>query len=141
MRRVTVGGAPAPLETPGLSSPEGPREAAPVACRSEFLYFAFRNWKFVLGLVVVLGVLVLAIVGPMITDAQPLDFSGPTDRRPSSDYWFGTTSFGQDVFAQFVNGLRATFLVGDRRRRVSRGSSARRSASPPATAAGGSTTS
>ena len=31
---------------------------------------------------------------------------------PTSQYWFGTTTFGQDVFAQFVNGLRATFLVG-----------------------------
>ena len=28
------------------------------------------------------------------------------------EYWFGTTSFGQDVFAQFVYGLRAAFLVG-----------------------------
>ena len=43
---------------------------------------------------------------------QPLAFTGPTDSRPSWDYWFGTTSFGQDVFAQFVAGLRAAFLVG-----------------------------
>src|SRR5690606_28312740 len=27
-------------------------------------------------------------------------------------YWMGTTMFGQDVFAQFLYGLRATFLVG-----------------------------
>jgi peptide/nickel transport system permease protein len=32
--------------------------------------------------------------------------------RPSAEYWFGTTFFGQDVFTQFVIGLRATFLVG-----------------------------
>jgi peptide/nickel transport system permease protein len=27
-------------------------------------------------------------------------------------YWFGTTSFGEDVFSQFVHGLGPTFLVG-----------------------------
>ena len=30
----------------------------------------------------------------------------PTRRRRRT-YWFGTTSFGQDVFSQFVHGLRA----------------------------------
>ena len=54
----------------------------------------------------------LALVGPLLTDHTPLEFSGPTDQPPSSEYWFGTTSFGQDVFAQFVYGLRAAFLVG-----------------------------
>jgi peptide/nickel transport system permease protein len=80
--------------------------------RSEFLYFALRNWKFVLGAAVVLFFLALALFGPLLTPHEPLEFSGPTEQRPSSDYWFGTTSFGQDVFSQFVHGLRAAFLVG-----------------------------
>jgi peptide/nickel transport system permease protein len=82
------------------------------APRSEFLYFALRNWKFVLGLGVVAGMLGLALLGPLLTERMPLEFSGPTDARPSSEYWLGTTAFGQDVYAQFVNGLRAAFLVG-----------------------------
>jgi peptide/nickel transport system permease protein len=110
---VTTAGAPAPAETTAPISPQGAPAAAPVvARRSEFLYFAFRNWKFVAGLVVVLFFLALAIFGPMLTPHEPLAFGGPTDQAPSSDYWFGTTSFGQDVFSQFVHGLRATFLVG-----------------------------
>jgi peptide/nickel transport system permease protein len=93
--------------------PTGAPVVAPIAVRrSEFLYFALRNWKFCLGLGVVLALLVLALVGPYLTDHEPLEFTGPTDARPSSDYWFGTTSFGQDVFSQFVHGLRAAFLVG-----------------------------
>jgi peptide/nickel transport system permease protein len=80
--------------------------------RSEFLYFALRNWKFVVGLGLVLAMLGLAIVGPLLTDHTPLEFSGPTDQAPSADYWFGTTSFGQDVYSQFVYGLRSAFLVG-----------------------------
>jgi peptide/nickel transport system permease protein len=31
---------------------------------------------------------------------------------PSSEYWLGTTSYGQDIFTQFVYGLGSTFLVG-----------------------------
>ena len=108
----TTGGPPAAtLELPtgapgiGLQAPVGRRGP-------EFLYFALRNTKFLIGLGVVLLFLVLALVGPYLTSHTPLEFSGPTDQRPSSDYWFGTTSSGQDVFAQFVYGLRAAFLVG-----------------------------
>jgi len=87
---------------------------APVApqIHSEFLHFALRNWKFVVGASVVLGCLVVALVGPLLTDHTPLEFTGPTDQPPSSEYWFGTTSYGQDVYSQFVHGLRAAFLVG-----------------------------
>ena len=101
------------LEAASPVAPTGAPHSAPASApRSEFVYFALRNRKFVLGLGVVLALLALAIVGPYLTDSTPLEFSGPTDARPSSEYWFGTTSFGQDVFAQFVHGLRAAFLVG-----------------------------
>jgi peptide/nickel transport system permease protein len=111
---ITTTGAPASIEASAPPiSPQGEPAATPVpAHRSEFLYFAFRNWKFVLGLFVVLLFLGLALFGPLLTDHKPLEFSGPTDESPSRAYWFGTTSFGQDVFSQFVHGLRATFLVG-----------------------------
>ena len=90
-----------------------PPTAAPVpAHRSEFVHFALRNWKFVLGAGVVLVFFLTALIAPALVPHQPLDFSGPTDSPPSSEYWFGTTSFGQDVFSQFVNALRAAFLVG-----------------------------
>ena len=104
---------PGRVPVPGSAAGEGPAPVAPApARRSEFLYFAFRNWKFVLGLAVVLFFLAFALFGPMLTDHMPLDFSGPTGAPPSHEYWFGTTSYGQDVYAQFAYGLRATFLVG-----------------------------
>jgi peptide/nickel transport system permease protein len=112
---VVSTGAPAPsLETTATTAPGGgaPRAATGMRHRSEFIYFAFRNWKFVVGLVVVGAFFALALVGPLLTDNTPLEFSGPTDQPPSKEYWFGTTSFGQDVFSQFVYGLRAAFLVG-----------------------------
>jgi peptide/nickel transport system permease protein len=80
--------------------------------RSEFLYFAWRNKKLRIGLFVVLFFLALAFVGPLLTDYEPNDYVGPGAEPPSAEYWFGTTTFGQDVFTQFVLGLGATFLVG-----------------------------
>ncbi len=56
--------------------------------------------------------LVLAIVGPWLTDATPFEFGYPLGEPPSREYWLGTTSPGQDVYAQFVYGLRSSFIVG-----------------------------
>ncbi|MHB0875538.1 MAG: ABC transporter permease [Anaerolineae bacterium] len=80
--------------------------------RSEALYFALRNAKFRIGLAVLLLFIVLAAVGPLLTRYEPQQFSGPSGVPPSSDHWFGTTTFGEDVFTQFVYGLGSTFLVG-----------------------------
>jgi len=81
--------------------------------KSEFLYFALRNKKLQVGLIIVLLFLVLSFVGPMFTHNKPFAYVNPGGAEPpSSEYWFGTTFFGQDVFAQFAHGLRATFLVG-----------------------------
>jgi peptide/nickel transport system permease protein len=84
--------------------------AAPV--RREALHFALRNKKLVGGLVVVVVFLLLALLGPFFTGDDPLAYVGPPAAAPSGEWWFGTTTFGQDVFAEFVHGLRSTFLVG-----------------------------
>ncbi|MDQ4075511.1 MAG: ABC transporter permease [Chloroflexota bacterium] len=80
--------------------------------RNETLYFALRNNKLRIGLAVVLLFVLLAFVGPLFTDYLPLDYVGPASQPPSSEHWFGTTTFGQDVYTQFVLGLRASFFVG-----------------------------
>jgi len=97
-------------------TPVGPA-AAPATVRQmrgsrEALHFALRNKKLLAGLTVVLLFLVVAVVGPLLADHGPNDYVGPPAQRPSSQYWFGTTTFGQDVLAQFLYGVRATFLVG-----------------------------
>lgn len=81
--------------------------------KNEFLYFALRNNKLKFALGIILIFLFLAIIGPLIAHYDPFDYVNPLGAQaPSSKYWFGTTFFGQDVFSQFVLGLRATFLVG-----------------------------
>ena len=96
------------VERPPVEAPAPERQRH----TPDWLYFALRNRKLVAGLTVVLAFLALAIVGPMLADKDPLAFEGVPGAAPGGDAWFGTTSSGQDVFAQFVNGLRASFLVG-----------------------------
>lgn len=84
----------------------------PRKVKHEFLYFAWRNWKLRLGLLVVFFFLLLAIVGPHLTPYQPWAYVGPPAQPPCKEFWFGTTMFGQDVFTQFVHGLYPVFLVG-----------------------------
>lgn len=97
------------VETPVATESGAP---PPVRRKSEALYFALRNRKLVIGLVVVVSLLVLAVIGPWLAKADPFAFGFVTGAEPSADNWFGTTAPGQDVFAQFVHGLRASFIVG-----------------------------
>lgn len=84
----------------------------PAKGQNEFLYFAFKNTKLRIGLGILFFFVVLTFVGPQLTAYDPTDFVGPSGAPPSDVFWFGTTSFGEDVFSQFVHGLSSTFLVG-----------------------------
>ncbi len=87
-------------------------QALPQTVRSEFLYFALRNRKLRIGLGVLTFFLIFAIIGPFLTPHDPIKYVGPPASPPSREFWFGTTTFGQDVYSQFAHGLRATFVVG-----------------------------
>jgi peptide/nickel transport system permease protein len=80
----------------------------------ESLHFALRNRKLVVGLSIFLGMLLFAIVGPLFAHHPPLEYGGQLSLAPTTKggYWFGTTLLGQDVYSQFVNGLRLAFIVG-----------------------------
>jgi peptide/nickel transport system permease protein len=80
--------------------------------KNEFLFFALRNTKLKIGLGVVLFFVLLAIIGPSIAKFTPKETAGLPNQAPSAKYWFGTTTFGEDVFSQFVYGLAPTFVVG-----------------------------
>jgi peptide/nickel transport system permease protein len=80
--------------------------------RGEALTVAFRNKKLIFGLSLLSLLLLLAVVGPMLTDLDPFEFYDALGQPPSREHWLGTTSPGQDVYTQFVHGLRASFIVG-----------------------------
>jgi peptide/nickel transport system permease protein len=84
----------------------------PKKVRSEFIYFAWRNVKLRIGVSVLLAFVLFSIIGPFLAKYDPLEYVGPAGAPPSREYWFGTTTFGQDVFSQFAHGTRSTLIVG-----------------------------
>jgi peptide/nickel transport system permease protein len=95
-------------------SPDSSKTGGTDSALRESLYFALHNRKLVIGLSVTLFMLAFALVGPLFAKHPALEYGGHLSVAPSTKdgYWFGTTLLGQDVYAQFVNGLRLAFLVG-----------------------------
>jgi peptide/nickel transport system permease protein len=105
----------APVASPAdASQVEIPAIAQPMTGLQETLHFALRNKKLVFGLSMTSALLLFAIIGPYIAQHAPLAYTGNLSLAPTTKngYWFGTTLLGQDVFSQFVTGLRLAFIVG-----------------------------
>jgi peptide/nickel transport system permease protein len=71
-----------------------------------------RNRKALAGGIILAIFALAAIFAPLIAPGDPNVFVGRPHLAPSSEYWFGTTGSGQDVFAQTVWGTRVSLGVG-----------------------------
>ncbi len=114
---MSTGHAARPLEPVAADAPApaaAPAEARRLSGVREMLHFALRNRKLVFGLSLTLAMVLFAIFGPFLAQHPPLEYGGKLSWAPTTrnGYWFGTTLLGQDVYAQFVNGLRLAFIVG-----------------------------
>ncbi len=110
---LTTVSAELPAAPPGTAAPA--TAAAPrLANLREMVHFAIRNRKLVVGLSTTLFMLLFALIGPALARHPGPEFGGHLSLAPTTTdgYWFGTTLLGQDVYAQFVNGLRLAFVVG-----------------------------
>jgi peptide/nickel transport system permease protein len=97
-----------------IAAAEAVEEPRVMSGTRETLYFALRNRKLVFGVGITLMMLVFALAGPWFAQHPPLEYGGVLSHPPTTlhGYWFGTTLLGQDVYAQFVTGLRLAFIVG-----------------------------
>jgi peptide/nickel transport system permease protein len=66
-----------------------------------------------IGAAVILGMLVVAILAPLIARYDPVvnDF-GAMLAPPSRAHWLGTDAFGRDVLSRLIYGSRTALLVG-----------------------------
>ncbi len=108
--------APAPPAEVGVvrPAPGGGSVASVMQTRRrwEFIYFAVRNKKLMIGLGVEAVFVFIAIFGPAIAPYASSKTFGP-GLHPSLNHPFGTTyPFGQDVFSQWLGGVRDSYLVG-----------------------------
>jgi peptide/nickel transport system permease protein len=67
----------------------------------------------VAGTVLSVLLIVLALIAPMIVPHDPLDQDFlNAGQGPSATYWFGTDSFGRDVFSRVLLGSRISLSIG-----------------------------
>ncbi|MEV0786726.1 ABC transporter permease [Streptomyces sp. NPDC050423] len=105
--------APDPATSPDPATEPAAASSSAARPGRETLHYAVRNPKLIIGFTVVVLLLLVGLAGPPLLDStDPNEYVGPQAAPPDGTYWMGTTTFGQDVYAQFVHGLRATFLVG-----------------------------
>jgi peptide/nickel transport system permease protein len=65
------------------------------------------------GLLLSLLLIALAVLSPLIVPHDPLDQSFlSAGQSPSAEYWFGTDSFGRDVFSRVLLGGRISLSIG-----------------------------
>jgi ABC-type dipeptide/oligopeptide/nickel transport system permease subunit len=112
---------PAALDTPDAGvqvaelTPLGaPAERHPRTIVPGWLRLLLDNPKARLGLVVIFGMIVVALIAPLLRNySSAVDFSLFDARQPPSfKHPFGTTDQGIDVFSQVVWGARRSLLLG-----------------------------
>ena len=71
-----------------------------------------RNPLAMAGLAIVVGLLVVAAIGPSLVSGSPYA-QILTDRLepPSAEHWFGTDHLGRDIFVRVVYGSRITLML------------------------------
>ncbi len=71
-----------------------------------------RRRPFLVTGVAIVGVLlIVGIVGPFVV-ADPAARVGSPFVAPSAEFWFGTDSFGRDIFARAVHAIRLDLMLG-----------------------------
>lgn len=72
----------------------------------------FKSKKFIIGLSIVLFFILLGIFGPMIYRADPTEMTWDMEQAPSSTHPLGTDTYGRDILAQLLYGIRSSLYVG-----------------------------
>lgn len=80
----------------------------------KFAYAIRHNTKAVVGLGLITGLVVLAVVAPTVISQEAANQPNVQNRfaAPSLEHPFGTDNFGRDLFTRTLLGVRISLLVG-----------------------------
>jgi peptide/nickel transport system permease protein len=78
----------------------------------EWARLLLTNPKSCFGIVVFAGMVIAALLAPVLAQYPPDEIVALPGQSPNSEFWFGTTDQGYDVFAQVVWGARTSLAVG-----------------------------
>lgn len=71
-----------------------------------------RNPLAVVGLVIIVGLLIVAAFAPVLAPYSPIESNlGARLLAPSAEHWMGTDELGRDIFSRIIHGARITLLI------------------------------
>ena len=88
---------------------QGQRRRVPGAA---ILGLILANRKATIGAAILIFFILVGVFAPWIAPYDPDEFVARPHQAPSSEYWFGTTGSGEDVFSQTVWGTRISLGTG-----------------------------
>lgn len=75
-------------------------------------------WKFThrkplgaISALIAIGLVVMAVAAPVIATHDPKEITLDRFQAPSSEYWFGTDSFGRDIYSRVIYGSRLSLTI------------------------------
>ena len=99
------------------AAPEPVAPAAPALtseraqARRETLRLLLRRRAFIIGVAIIIGWVITAVLGQRITPYDPFDDFARGHLPPSPDHWFGTDRLGRDVLSRVMVGSRDVLIV------------------------------
>ena len=90
-----------------------PAEIAPVVQRHWLGQTAHRHPTVMVGVLLLLAMAAMALLAPYLGTVDPVAVAPVKRLRPPSElYWFGTDSYGRDVYSRTLYGARVSLTVG-----------------------------
>ncbi len=81
--------------------------------KARFMRFSLpRSGAMRLGFGILAFFIVIALIGPLLVPGDPNTTTRFGNLPPSLQHWLGTTTIGQDIFRQLVDGTRLSVLIG-----------------------------
>ncbi len=81
--------------------------------KAGFIWFSLpRSGAMRLGFGILGFFIVVALIGPLLLPGDPNTSTPFGNLPPSPEHWLGTTTIGQDIFRQLVDGTRLSLLIG-----------------------------
>ena len=88
-------------------------EIAPVVQRLRLGETARRHPTVMIGVLLLLAMAAMALLAPYLGTVDPVAVAPVKRLRPPSElYWFGTDSYGRDVYSRTLYGARVSLTVG-----------------------------
>lgn len=72
----------------------------------------FKNKKFIIGFSIFIIFLLMGFLGPVVYRVDPTEMTWDYEQPPSSSHPLGTDTYGRDILAQLLHGIRSSLYIG-----------------------------